>query len=361
MRILFWVPYPTEGASNRYRVEQYFTFLKKEGIEYTIHAFWAKPAFEVLYKEEYFLKKIYFFVFGTLCRFLDILQIYKYDIVFIHRESYPIFGAFFESILAMLKKPVIFDFDDSIFLTSTSQSNNFIEKFKTPQKVIDIIKSSEHIIAGNAYLANFALKYNPFVSVIPTCIDMEKYHQDLKKPKETVTIGWVGSITTIDFLKPIKNIFIQLSRKYKNINFKIVGGELSFPELSNIISKPWALSEEADDLKSFDIGIMPMPDNEWTKGKCGFKAILYMSAGIPCVCSMVGVNTEIIKDGINGFLANNEEEWIDKLSLLIENPGLRQQIGLSGRKTVEERYSLKVNTPKFLEIINEVYNRNRRE
>lgn len=356
MRVLFWVPYPKEGASNRYRVEQYLPYLKNENIKYSLRPFWSSSAYKILYNNGYYFKKIYFLICGTVLRIVDLLRVTHYDIVFIHREAYPIGGAFFETILSILRKPIIFDFDDAIFLPTFSQPNNFVERFKRPDKVVNIIKRSSHIIAGNSYLSNYALRYNRSVSIIPTPIDTDNYYSDLKiNKKNGVVIGWMGSITTLIFLNIMINTFINLSKKFNNIKFKIVGGDFSIEGLSNIISKPWSLEEEIEDLRSFDIGIMPMPDNEWTNGKCGFKAILYMNMGIPCVCSPIGVNKEIITDGINGFLAGTENEWIEKLSLLIENPEIRKKIGIAGRKTVEERYSVKVNAPKYLEIFRKIY------
>ena len=355
MNVLFWVPYPTEGASNRYRVEQYLPYLEKEGIKYSLRHFWSSSAYKILYKKGYFLKKTYFFICGTISRFIDLLNIAHYDIVFIHREAYPIGKAFFEITLSVLSKPIIFDFDDAIFVPTFSQPNNFVEKFKSADKVGTILRRSSHIIAGNRYLYNFALRYNHFVSIIPTPIDTNKYYPDFKIDKDEVIIGWMGSVTTLDFLNIMVGVFIYLSKRFHNIKLKIIGGNFSVKGLSNVISKPWSLEEEIEDLKSFDIGIMPMPDNKWTNGKCSFKAILYMSMGIPCVCSSVGMNKEIITDGMNGFIASTENEWIEKLSLLVENSELRKRIGMAGRKTVEERYSVKVNAPKYLQVLKKVY------
>lgn len=356
MRILFWVPYPTEGASNRYRVEQYLPHLKKAGIDFVLKPFWSSSAYRILYRNGNHLAKCYYFILGTVFRLFDLAMIFRYDLIFIHRETYPIGGAFFESILSILKKPFIFDFDDAIFLPATSNSNNFIERYKRPDKVARIIKMSKHVIAGNAYLADFARSYNSFVSIIPTPIDTDKYFPIKNNGKGEVVIGWIGSITTLSFVEMMKGVFVELSKRFSYIKFKIVGGNFSITGLSNIISKPWSLNSELEDLMSFDIGIMPMPDNEWTKGKCGFKATLYMSMGIPCVCSSVGVNKEIIADGVDGFLANSEEEWVDKLSELIKDQKLRNTIGMSARVTVEERYSLIANAPKYLKVIEEVYN-----
>jgi glycosyltransferase involved in cell wall biosynthesis len=255
-----------------------------------------------------------------------------------------------------MNKPIIYDFDDAIFLPVSSRQNKFVEIFKNSNKIASIIKKSKHVIAGNKYLCDFALRYNNSVSIIPTPIDTHRYY--LRKEKsfsDKVVVGWMGSVTTLDFLNSMKNTFIILTKKFPNLIIKIVGGEFFIDGISNIISKPWSLNEEISDLMSFDIGIMTMPDNEWTKGKCAFKAIQYMNMGIPCVCSPVGMNKEVINEGVNGFFASTEDEWIEKLSMLIENPGLREKLGIVGRKTIEERYSLNINSPKFLEVLKRVY------
>lgn len=360
MRILFWVPYPSEGASNRCRVEQYLPYLGKEGIKYSLHSFWNSSAFKVLYKRGHRFKKVYFFILGTLFRLFDLFQIFRFDIVFIHRESYPIGGAFFERILSCLNKKIIFDFDDAVFLAVSSRCNSFIERFKRPDKIARIIQMSSFVIAGNAYLAAFAKKYNSNICVIPTPIDTDKYYPDNgKRPGDRIVIGWMGSVTTSDFLISMKGVFARIAKKFNNVEFRIVGGNLSVDDLSNVTVRPWEFTKEIEDLRAFDIGIMPIPDNEWARGKCGFKAILYMSMGIPAVCSPVGINTDIITDGENGFLADNDDEWVDKLSRLIENPQIRRDFGAAARKTVEEKYSVKVNAPKILEVIKKVYTQNK--
>lgn len=355
MKVLFWVPYPTEGASNRYRVEQYLSFLKSEGIGCALRPFWSTAAYRKLYERKHYFRKLYFFLLGTINRISDIIHISRYDIVFIQRQAYPIGGLFFERILSLLGKPFIFDFDDAIFLPASSSQNSFIEKFRRPEEVSKLIAMSNHVIAGNYYLAEFATRYNKNVSIIPTCIDTDKYYPfTCELPIKKIVIGWIGSVTTAEFISILKDTFSELSKR-KNIIFKVIGGDLNFCQNPGIINISWSIDEEIKHLKTFDIGIMPMPDNEWTRGKCGFKAILYMSMGIPCVCSPVGVNKEIIKDGINGFFADKPEEWIDKLSLLIDNAELRKKIGLAGRKTIEEKFSVKLNAPKMLEIFKQVF------
>lgn len=361
MKILFWVPYPTEGASNRYRVEQYLPFLNKEGINYYVHHFWNQAAYKILYKKGKIILKTYFLLRGTLSRLLDLACIFYFDIVFIHREAYPLGGEFFEKILFKLKKPYIYDFDDSIYLLSSSSTNKFITNFKKPHKINKIIKMASCVVAGNKHLADFSMCHNKSTYILPTPIDTEKYFPFPKVNSGEIVIGWIGSGTTSQFLDLIKEPFISLSKKFNNIRLVIIGGSFSIKGHTNIINIPWSMSDEIACLRMFDIGIMPMPENDWTKGKCGFKAILYMSMGIPCVCSPVGVNKEIINDNENGYLAGSGEEWISKLSKLIADLELRIKIGTAGRRTIEKKYSVNVNAPKFIDIIKRSYSQNNRD
>ncbi|MEK7744096.1 MAG: glycosyltransferase family 1 protein, partial [Elusimicrobiota bacterium] len=148
------MPYPKDGASNRYRVEQYLPYLTRAGIKYSLRPFWSRSAYRSLYKNGHYFRKLFFFICGTISRISQIFGIAGYDLVFIHREAYPIGGAFFETIISILKKPIIFDFDDAIFLPASSRPNNFIERFKNPSKVASIIKRSEYVISGNSFLAD---------------------------------------------------------------------------------------------------------------------------------------------------------------------------------------------------------------
>ncbi|MEW6008507.1 MAG: glycosyltransferase family 4 protein [Candidatus Omnitrophota bacterium] len=358
IRILFIVPYPTEGASNRLRVEQYLPFLKSHSMEFIVRPFASRSFFKILYKKGFYFLKIYYFIIATINRIVDLLRVIKYDIIFIHREAFPIGPAIFEYIFATSKKPIIYDFDDAIFLPNISKSNSFMERFKMPNKISKIIRISKAVIAGNEYLGKFALKYNQNVSIIPTPINTDAYKPKFSETSRDseVVIGWIGTPTTVCFVYSLEGVFRRVLLKYPNVKFKIIGGEFSIPGLDKVMNENWTLREEADLLGSFDIGVMPMPDNEWTRGKCGFKVIIYMSMGIPAVCSPVGMNKEIIQDGVNGFLADSQEDWLEKLSALIEDRQLRENIGRAGRHSAEEKYSVKVNAPKFFELIQKVYN-----
>lgn len=354
MRILFIVPYPSEGASNRYRVEQYLKFLSGERIAYDIRPFVSKEFYRILYTKKRNSKKIIYFLNSFFKRIIDIFNLYKYDVVFIHREMCPFGPPIFEWLIHILRKPIIFDFDDAIFLKNFNPANSLFQFLKFPSKVKKIIRMSSAVIVSNRFLEEFARKFNNSIYIIPTPIDTEKFNVTQKNSKELI-IGWIGSPTTVPYLRIIFNVIQKLSQKYDFI-LKIVGAEeQTFIPGVKIENYEWKLEREIQDFQSINIGVYPLSDTLWAKGKAAFKAIQYMAVGTPVVASRVGMTKELIKDGINGFLAGSEEEWISKVSKLIEDVALRENMGLAGRKTVEEKYSVKVNAPKFLAILRKVY------
>ncbi len=356
MKILFLVPYPTEGPSNRFRVEQYLPYLSQMGCQYSVSPFWTKNAYRILYGKGAYFKKLFYFFIGTLRRIKDIFSVTGYDIIFIHREAYPIGPPLFEWLVHSLKKPVIFDFDDAIFLQNYNPANRFYRFLKFPSKIKRIIQMSFAVIVANNFLKEYADKYNSSVFVIPTAIDTDKFNIR-SKYSGRLTIGWVGSQTAGPYLELIFNVMQKLSRRYDFI-FKIIGAgyEVSIPGVA-VENIKWSLEDEIVLFQSIDIGIYPLPDNSWTRGKAAFKAIQYMSVGIPVIASPVGMARELIQDGVNGFLSDLEQEWFKNISRLIDNVELRSIIGLAGRKTVEEKYSIKVNFPKFFEVIKNCHER----
>lgn len=346
------MPYPIEGASNRYRIHQYLPYLEKEGITFQVRPFVSPKFYNILYKKKHFFSKFVYFFLCTLNRLFDLVRALKVDIVFIHRECFPFGPPVLEFILCkILFKPIIYDFDDAIYVCTEGK---LFEWFKNPGKVKRIISWSDYVIAGNEYLRNYAIKFNKNIRIIPTPIETFKFKpfdNKEEKRKEKIKIGWIGSHSTAKYLLRLSAVFQRLVEKY-NFDLIIVGAEqrINIPGV-NVINKAWSLDREVEDFQDLTIGIYPLPENKWTLGKCGFKAIQYMAVGIPVVASPVGVNKEIIYDGHNGFFASTDQEWIDKLSLLIENYQLRRKIGDAGRKTVEKNYSVIRNSRKLLEIL----------
>jgi len=358
LKLLFLVPYPTEGQSNRFRVEQYLPYLETKGICYSLRPFVSSKFYQILYQPDRFLLKAYFFIKCFLRRIFDLFGLFKYDLVFIHREAFPLGPPFFEILISkFLKIPLIYDFDDSIFLPQTSKANQTVSFLKCPEKVSKIIKLSQHVIVGNGFLKEYAIGFNNNITVIPTPLDTEKYKSFISPEKNGIVVGWIGSHSTAEYLLELKDVFQKLKKENSSIIIRLIGAEKYEEQLPGTDCRTWKLEEEINELNSFDIGLMPMPDNHWTKGKCAFKLLLYMSLGIPAICSPIGMNKEVIQEGKNGFFASSTEEWFEKIQLLIKNPGLRKKIGLEGRKTVEEKYSVTLWAPVFVEVLEKAIKR----
>ncbi len=355
-KILFLSPYPNNlGPSQRFRFEQYFDFLS-EHYQINQKTFWDNKSWEVLFSHSNFSIKFYYLILAFLKRFLHLLSAIRYDAVFIHREVAHIGPPVFEWIIKFIfRKKIIYDFDDAIWHLNYSDKNKIVRFFKAPWKVKTICKWSDAIITGNNYLADFAKQYNKNVTVIPTTINTNYHKSCNRKTKNSnkITIGWTGTLTTLRQLNTITNALVQIQKKYDTDILIISNEQPEFIEFNYKYLK-WNPDTEIQDLCNIDIGIMPLYDTEWEKGKCGLKGLQYMALEIPAIMSPVGVNSEIIQDGVNGFLASTEDEWIEKLSILIENKELRKKLGKAGRKTVVEKYSVEANKNKYLSVIKSI-------
>lgn len=355
MKVLFIVPYPTEGPSSRFRVEQYLGYLKEKNISFSLRPFYNSPIYKILHKKGNFFRKVIFLLLFSVRRTVDALSAKGYDIVFVHRESHPLGGAAFERLFKFFSGRLIYDFDDSIFLPNSaniSALDKVIKFLKRPSRVAEIISLSDYVIVGNKFLAEYAGKFNRNVVILPTCIDTDKYSPGEKLPdKKKLVIGWIGSPWTVIYMSLLDKVFGDLAKMHNNIEIRIVGAEYNNPACPYIVCRDWSLDSEIEELRQFDIGIMPLSDDEWAKGKCAFKIIQYMAVGIPVVASPVGMNLEVVEDGRSGFLAALKEEWVDKLSLLIKDNDLRKSMGRRGREIVQERYSLASNRDKFVNIL----------
>ena len=345
------------APGQRFRLEQYFDFLEQNGYRCDLSYIISERDDRYLYKQGYYFHKFLILLKSVFKRYKDLRRANQYDIIFIHREAFLIGSTFFEKRFRKSKAKIVFDFDDSIFLRDTSDANKKFEWLKDPAKTAKIIAMSDMVFAGNQYLADYALKYNRNVKIIPTAINTTDVHKKsaLVKNDDRICIGWTGSITTIKHFEYAIPVLKKLKEKYKErIVIKLIGDDKYENKELGIKGIAWNKENEIQELSSFDIGIMPLPNDDWSKGKCGFKGLQYMALEIPPVMSPVGVNSEIIQDGINGFLADKEEEWIQKISLLIESKDLREKMGKAGRKTVVEKYSTESQKGNYLKYFNEL-------
>jgi glycosyltransferase involved in cell wall biosynthesis len=236
----------------------------------------------------------------------------------------------------------------------TSPGNKKWEWLKNPNKTRESIAQVHAVIAGNTYLADYARQFNPTVTIIPTTIDTD-FHKPMPalRGKGPVVIGWSGSISTIKHFEHALPVLTALKEKYgERIRIRVIGDAAYRHAALGVEARAWSAATEVEDLNGFDIGIMSLPDDEWAKGKCGLKGLSYMACGVPTVMSPVGVNSSIIAHGENGFLASTTDEWIARLSELIEEPALREKLGRAGRETVLQRYSVAANSAAYLKILN---------
>jgi glycosyltransferase involved in cell wall biosynthesis len=357
MKILFLIPYPLEEApSQRFRFEQYFSSLKSAGNTLVVQSFLNSKNGRIFFSPGKKLKKITAIVAGFVKRFLILFQISSHDYIFVHREITPVGPPVFEWIICkVLRKKIIYDFDDSIWLTDKNNESRIERIIRWRDKVKLICEWSYKVSAGNEYLCAYAKKFNKRTVHNPTTINTETVHnQDFYRAisdasmKKNIVIGWTGSHSTLKYLLDIEQVLQELEVQFPQLEFWIIADRPSQLKLTRIFFKSWTIETEISDLAQIDIGIMPLPDDEWAKGKCGFKALQYMSLNIPSVVSPVGVNKNIIDHGINGFLASTQEEWKVALIQLIENVDLRKRMGDEARKKIIASYSVVTNTPVFL-------------
>lgn len=347
--ILFITPYPNGNApSQRFRFEQYISLLEQYFIVKQ-SPFWNEKSWAALYRSSSLLTKIFNFLTAYLQRFILLFSVSKYDFIFIHREATPIGPPIIEFIIAkILKKKVIYDFDDAIWIHNVSDKNRAIKYLKANWKVKYICKWAYKISCGNNFLANYAKKYNDNVITIPTTIDLN-YHKKKDTKTDITTIGWTGTHSTLKHLNLIIPIISTLEKEF-DFSFIVISDKAPDFKLKSLRFIEWNKQTEIDDLNQIDIGIMPLYDSNWEKGKCGFKGLQYMSLGIPTIMSAVGVNKEIIENNVNGFLAYTDEDWTNYLTQLITTQKLRKTIGSKGQKTIINRYSLNANKKKYLSL-----------
>jgi glycosyltransferase involved in cell wall biosynthesis len=344
------------SPSQRFRFEQYLSFLEKNGYQFQMSALLNAKDDRLFYSRSGVLRKGWIYLKTLKKRTADWLRANKYDLIFIQREALMTGSTFFEKRFSRSKAKMIFDFDDSIWLQNVSAANKKLAFLKNAQKTSKIIGMSDLIFAGNRYLAGYAEQFNPNVVIIPTTIDTDQYKPPAeKKQGGPVCIGWSGSITTIQHFAIAIPVLKKIREKYGDrVSFKIIGDANYYCTELDTKGEAWKAATEVEDLAKIDIGIMPLHDDEWAKGKCGLKGLQYMAIGIPTLMSPVGVNSEIIQNGVNGYLPATEDEWIKQLSELIENADLRKRIGDRGRETVVKRYSVDAWKEKYLDTFNEL-------
>jgi glycosyltransferase involved in cell wall biosynthesis len=353
-KILFLTPYPHgQAPSQRFRFEQYLGVLTAAGHTYELKSFLSPATWGILYKPGQTLAKAGGIVAGFGRRLVLLVRVPAFDFVFIHREAAPIGPPLFEWMIAkVLRKRVIYDFDDAIWLANTSEANRIAAGLKWHQKVGSICRWAYKNSCGNAYLAAYARQFNVHSQVNPTTIDTDHLHNQVRDQAipGRLVIGWTGTHSTLKYLDQVVPVLAKLEDEGLDFEFRVISNQPPALPLRSLVFVPWRKATEIADLLAFHVGLMPLEDDLWAKGKCAFKALQYMALGIPALVSPVGMNTEVVQNDYNGYVCATPSDWEARIRQLLANPDLRQHLGVAARATVVERYSVRSNQNSFLQL-----------
>jgi glycosyltransferase involved in cell wall biosynthesis len=342
MKVLFITQYDERGASSRCRVYQYLPLLAARGIEGEVTP--RFPPFPELWRRA-----------GAV------------DAVFLQKRVPSI-----PQLLVLRRRAprLLFDFDDAIWLRSASAGPKARPaRLRKRLRLAAALRLSDQVIAGNDYLAAYARRWNPRVAVLPTPVDLDYDGDMILQPADSrsdsslvtghsslPSLGWVGHPSTLGYLRRLEPALGALAQRYPGLRLRVVCSEPYESAAIPVENVPWSLEQEVTNLRGFEIGLMPLEDDPWARGKCAYKALQYMAVGTPVVCSPVGMNLEVIQEGENGLLAGDLDAWERQLSRLIESPELRARLGAAGRRTVEQRYSLATLVPRLAERLSGMRN-----
>ena len=361
MNVLFLTKYPLAGASSRYRVYQYLPYLDAAGIAYRVQPFMTPRMYRTVNRAGAAPAKALHTAWAVARRTAAVLGAGAYDLVFLQRECLPFGAPWLERLLHRRGTPLIFDYDDALFLFKPSTHTPLADAFKRPHRIVEIFRLVDCVLAGNDWLRARAGEHCADARTFHVAEDLQRYPARPARRKDAdVVLGWLGSPSTEKYLAAIREPLRQLCRERPGLRLRIVGGGRFADAEIPVEHASWSLDTEAAQLHGFDIGLMPLPLEEWSLGKSGGKARTYMAAGLPAVCTGIGYNSELIRDGETGFLVREAEQWRQVLLRLIDDQALRERVGAAARQDVEARFSLQQQGPRFVEILREVAARGRR-
>jgi glycosyltransferase involved in cell wall biosynthesis len=289
-------------------------------------------------------------------RLYRLLTTSDFDIVWVHYEVFPYLPGAFDLLSKLWGKPIIYDFDDATFHTYDQHRSKLVRSL-LGKRLAPLLRSADLALCGNRYLQSYAERYCANSQILPTVVDTGVY-----KPGTIVgtsgrpVVGWIGSPSTWAYVEPLLPDILDVTRRH-GVDFKVVGAGKAAKPAEGMTLVDWSEDAEVSSIQCMDIGIMPLPDEPWARGKCGYKLIQYGACGLPVIASPVGVNTEIIEDGRTGLLATTPHEWREALERLILDAKLRQSMGQAGRQRIVNHYSLEVHGPRLIEFLTDIMKR----
>jgi len=359
INIMAFTKYSYAGPSSRYRFYNYEKCFEKQNIKMSIRPLFSKSYFNA-HNKIIKLFIVFYSYFRRLTFVCNVLIFKKrYDLLLLEYELFPYFPALFEYLLHKRGIKYIVDYDDAIF-HKYDMSNNKIIHGLLKNKISEVMTCAEHVIVCNKYLESYAQKYNEHTFRLPTVVLLDKYKQEMetfqKKEDDLFVIGWIGSRTTSVYILEILPAIEKFVNAYENVRFDLVGFDsaLLSPkdiEKYHINILDWSEEHEIKNILTFDVGIMPLHDDPWSRGKCGFKLVQYMSCKNPVIASPVGMNTSLVKEGVNGFLVTTVEEWFEAFETLYLDKDLQKQMANNNFKKIETEYNHQNNCKEYVKLL----------
>jgi glycosyltransferase involved in cell wall biosynthesis len=353
MRVLFLVQYPRQAPSPRYRVYQLVPWLEEAGFECDVEPLIGEGDYAAARSAGKYFDKSRMLAGGFVRRVSALLRARKYDLVYVLKGAFPYGPPIIEQLLRTSNVPVIFDFDDAIHIHKKSVSHRFLDYLKSTRRVGQVAALASRVVVPNEYLADFAREFNSAVTVVPEAENTDRLiPRQAHKNGSKIVIGWVGSSSTAKYLTLIEGALQTVCDRFSNVVLRVIGGKFESEGVRTELVD-WKFEREVQQFHDLDIGIMPLPLEEWSKGKSGCKLRQYMAAGVPGVGTAIGYNLELVEHGRTGFLATTQDEWVECLSHLIERPELRSAIADAARRDVEQRFAIDVIGPQLEAAIRE--------
>jgi glycosyltransferase involved in cell wall biosynthesis len=343
MRILLLARYGRLGASSRLRSYQYIEGLRRRGLEVEVSPFFSDEYLRILYSGHTSRREV---IKAYAQRLRRVMQLSGFDLIWIEKEILPYWPAVFELILRLRSIPYVVDYDDAVFHRYEFHRSPAV-RATLRRKIDRVMHYSSVVIVGNDYLRQRAAKAGARrIFEIPTVLDERRYAARDTKVHTRLVIGWIGTPKTVRYLLALRSVLYDLTTE---LQAKVVAVGVTDDDVhgTSIEACRWSEDTEVDSISGFDVGIMPLPDAPWERGKCGYKLLQYMACGLPVVASPVGVNAAIVQHGVNGFLATSHDEWTKYLSLLLGSSALRRQLGARGRSLFEKEFTLERQIPRL--------------
>ena len=347
-RVLALPKYGRLGASSRLRTLQYLPALEAAGLEVDVFPLLGDEYVSGLYRGRIpFLAVLRAYV----ARIARMLARTRYDVVWFEKELLPWLPGAIEASLTRARSRVVVDYDDAVFHRYACNRSPLVRRL-FGRKIDGVMRRASLVLVGNEHLAQYARGAGAVgVEWLPTVVDLDRYApREAAEPGAPVVLGWIGSPSTAPYLRGIADVVARLAQSHP-LRCVAIGARPDQLEGTPFEALPWSEATEAALLRTLDIGVMPLPDGPFERGKCGYKLIQYMACALPVVASPVGANRDIVEQGRNGFLASGADEWRAALHALVADPGLRRRFGEAGRRSVEQCYSLQVHAPRLARLL----------